>query len=297
MTKIKNKGNTFFKDKIAGIIFTDAYFIEYIETIVSNLLELKYEDVHGHLILITPRVNANFNTKGSIVDAAYESTNNIINIEINFNNDHFIQDKNYRYVCNLILKQEVGKNKKQKYLKNVTQININRFDYFHKNEFVYTSVLMEQKHHLIRSNLVTIYDINMDFLNNFKYNDIKEVSDSSLEKLLYPLVCDNINDLKKLYKGNKIMEKVTNKISVMQENWYEDLYYDPEELRRLGLEEAKEEAKAEGLAEGLAEGIKQTKIETAKNLIQMGLSNEDTSKATNLPVEEVIKLRESNKDN
>lgn len=312
------KNKTFLKDKMAGIIFTDTYFIEYVEAIISKILDLDFESVHGNLTLITPRVNANFNTKGSTVDAAYETNNYIINIEVNFNNDHYTQDKNGRYVCNLILKQDAGKNKLQKYYKNVTQININNYDYFHKGDFIYKSILMETKYHLQRSKLVTIYDINMDFLNQFQYNEIEEVSDNSLEKLLYPLICDNINDLKKLYKGNRIMEKVTNKMSVMQENWYEDLYYDPEELRRLGLEEAKEEArkearaeglaegkaeglaegkaeglaegKAEGLAEGKTEGILQAKTETIKNLFQMGMSKENISQVVNLSIEEITKF-------
>ena len=43
--------------------------------------------------------------------------------------------------------------------------------------------------------------------------------------------------------------------------------------------------------EGLKEGINQEKIEIAKNLLKMNMKIEDISKATNLSVEKIDKLR------
>ena len=46
----------------------------------------------------------------------------------------------------------------------------------------------------------------------------------------------------------------------------------------------------EGEARGLAEGSRQTRLETAKNLLQFGLSIENIAKATGLTQEEVEAL-------
>lgn len=46
-----------------------------------------------------------------------------------------------------------------------------------------------------------------------------------------------------------------------------------------------EEGRAEGRAEGIAKGIEQRNIEIAKNMLRKGLSAEDISEMTGLPVD------------
>ena len=50
------------------------------------------------------------------------------------------------------------------------------------------------------------------------------------------------------------------------------------------------DAREEGIQAGIAQGSYQTKLETAKNLIDIGLSVENISKATGLSREEIEKL-------
>ena len=50
------------------------------------------------------------------------------------------------------------------------------------------------------------------------------------------------------------------------------------------------DAREEGIQQGIAQGSYQTKLETAKNLIDIGLSVENISKATGLSREEIAKL-------
>ena len=54
------------------------------------------------------------------------------------------------------------------------------------------------------------------------------------------------------------------------------------DARRAGIQE--------GIQAGIAQGSYQTKLETAKNLIDIGLSVENISKATGLSREEIAKL-------
>ena len=59
------------------------------------------------------------------------------------------------------------------------------------------------------------------------------------------------------------------------------------EARREGLAEGR----SAGLAEGRAEGSYQAKVETAKNLIEIGLSIENIAKTTGLSREEIEKIK------
>ena len=63
------------------------------------------------------------------------------------------------------------------------------------------------------------------------------------------------------------------------------------------LEEKLNEFKAEGREEGIAEGEKNTRIETARNLLLMtDFSIDKISKITLLPLEEIEKLKQDLKE-
>ncbi len=130
----------YLKDNIAGIIFTDKDCKDYVEAVISKALDIDKSIVKDNLILTTPRVNANVNREYCTVDAIYENNTSIINIEINYNNSEKLQNKNLKYVCNLILKQT--KPGKKINLKPIYQININNFDIFKDNEFISRSYIM-----------------------------------------------------------------------------------------------------------------------------------------------------------
>ena len=62
------------------------------------------------------------------------------------------------------------------------------------------------------------------------------------------------------------------------------------DARRAGIQEGIQAGIAQGRSEGIAQGSYQAKLETAKNLIDIGLSTENISKATGLSREEIAKL-------
>ena len=47
-----------------------------------------------------------------------------------------------------------------------------------------------------------------------------------------------------------------------------------------------------GMAKGMAKGMEKEKIATARRLLSMGLSDEQVSTATELPLEEIQKMKE-----
>ena len=58
------------------------------------------------------------------------------------------------------------------------------------------------------------------------------------------------------------------------------------------IDTALEKGREEGMAEGMAKGMEKEKQSTARRLLSMGLSEEQVSTATELPLEEIQKLRE-----
>ena len=80
---------------------------------------------------------------------------------------------------------------------------------------------------------------------------------------------------------------------------YEDslkAYRDVKNSIDTALEKGREEGMAEGMAKGMekgmAEGMAKEKLFTARRLLSMGLSEEQVSTATELPLEVIQKLRE-----
>ena len=79
---------------------------------------------------------------------------------------------------------------------------------------------------------------------------------------------------------------------------YEDslkAYRDIKNSIDTALEKGREEGMAKGMEKGLEkgreEGMEKEKIATARRLLSMGLSEEQVSTATELPLEEIQKLR------
>ncbi|MBQ4330953.1 MAG: hypothetical protein IJC31_03850, partial [Spirochaetaceae bacterium] len=62
------------------------------------------------------------------------------------------------------------------------------------------------------------------------------------------------------------------------------------ECRRDGYEEGLHTGREEGISIGLERGTYQTKLETARSMLAMGLSPEQISQATKLPMETISHL-------
>ena len=69
-----------------------------------------------------------------------------------------------------------------------------------------------------------------------------------------------------------------------------DIAVQRQESLMIGIRQGIERGKSLGLAEGEARGSRQKALETAKNLIDIGLSTENISKATGLRRDEIEKL-------
>ena len=76
-----------------------------------------------------------------------------------------------------------------------------------------------------------------------------------------------------------------------------DKFWDSVSVERTLIDDSyqkgKEKGKEEGIAEGMEKGMNQKALEIAKNMLAMGLSTEQVSKATQLPLEIIKNLSNS----
>ena len=71
-----------------------------------------------------------------------------------------------------------------------------------------------------------------------------------------------------------------------------DIYATRKFDEKRGMEIGMAKGMAKGMEKGMAKGMAKEKIATARRLLSMGLSDEQVSTATELPLEEIQKLKE-----
>lgn len=253
---------------------------EYLVRLISASTGISVKLLRNNIELITPNINSNSNYVNSVSDVMVKDNENYYNIEINYNNVPIAIVKNNIYMYNSILRQ-VHKSDDYKNVKGVIQININNYDLFNKGEFVYDSMMIEKKHHIVRDNMLRVIDINLDFLSNIDYNKIKKGNEYNLEKLLYFFVCNDKKLLDNIYNGNGLMRDISKIFNIDIEDLDKQLYYDYDEyMKEVSYEQGEIDAT-----------LKRNK-EIIKNMLDNNLDKDLMLKITNLKEEELNKIIE-----
>ena len=235
---------------------------EYLVRLISASTGISVKLLRNNIELITPNINSNSNYVNSVSDVMVKDNENYYNIEINYNNVPIAIVKNNIYMYNSILRQ-VHKSDDYKNVKGVIQININNYDLFSKGEFVYDSMMIEKKHHIVRDNMLRVIDINLDFLSNIDYNKIKKGNEYNLEKLLYFFVCNDKKLLDNIYNGNGLMRDISKIFNIDIEDLDKQLYYDYDEYMK---EVSYEQGEIDATLKRNKEKQKAEKYITNKNL-------------------------------
>ena len=253
---------------------------EYLVRLISASTGINVKLLRNNIELVTPNINSNSNYVNSVSDVMVKDNENYYNIEINYNNVPIAIVKNNIYMYNSILRQ-VHKSDDYKNVKGVIQININNYDLFGKGEFVYDSMMIEKKHHIVRDNMLRVIDINLDFLSNIDYNKIKKGNKYNLEKLLYFFVCNDKKLLDNIYNGNGLMRDISKIFNIDIEDLDKQLYYDYDEyMKEVSYEQ------------GEIDGILKNQKEIIKNMLENNFDKETMLKATKLDEEKLNKIIE-----
>lgn len=286
----------FLKDVVATKILKAEECREYLACIIAAVLNIDKMYILHNLKLLDTEVSQNIHTKDQEVDVIVENEEMVVNIEINTINSKQSRIKNNIYIAQLIIRQTFPGELYN--IKPIVQINVDSFDLYGKNEFIYHSILMEEKYHLKRSNSnIDIYDINLDFLSELNYNQVRNLNEKDLEWLLYIFVCQDKTLRNNLYSKNGMMRKVKKKMESFMKEFDGILYYNHDEFRASELEELKQDAYKEGMEQGIQQGIeqgsKQNAIGIAKKMLAKNKNLKEIQEFTNLSIKEIEELKAS----
>lgn len=248
---------------------------EYLVRIISEVTGIESDLLRDNIELITNEVSSNAYLVNSTVDSIFKGDNKYFNIEINYNNTPIALVKNNIYLYNMVLRQ-VKKSKDYNRINPVIQININNYDKFKEGDFVYKSQMIESKSGKVRDEIITIYDINLEYLERIDYNEIKKGISYNLEKLLYIFICGNEEILDYIYNGDEIMLEIKDEFKSQIKELDEMLYYDPEELKRIGEQQIREDERKN----------------IVKNMVDNDLSDDLIMKSLNITLEELQNLKQ-----
>ena len=228
-----NRERVLLKDKVVKKLLNseNPTCREYLVRLISASTGIDVRELRNNIELVTPNINSNSNYVNNVSDVMVRDDKNYYNIEINYNNVPIAIVKNNVYMYSSILRQ-IHKSDDYKNVKAVIQINIDNYDLIKRGEFVYDSMMIEKKHHIIRDNMLRVIDINLDFLSQIDYNEVKKGNKYNLEKLLYFFVCKDKKLLDGIYNGNGLMRDISKIFNIDIDSLDEQLYYDYDEYMK-----------------------------------------------------------------
>ena len=284
--KKENKKEKFYmlSDRIVKKLFTigSKASEDFLYLIISKTIKVPIEDLKRDFKMMHPQIALNNKNINSEADLVFENDKIYISLEINYSDYKSLSKKNFSYVCCLYLR-DLLPNSDYKNLKEVYSINIDGFDYFGQNKFIYESEMIEKNLLMPRNLGIHYIDINLEYLEKLGYNNITD----ELEKSLYIFVCNNKNILYELYEEGSFMREFLKEAEKLSSDLDELLYYDK---KKLDQEMVYNNGKEDGLEEGIEEGEKKKSLEIAKKMITRGDNLDDIEEITGLTKEEILKL-------
>lgn len=291
-------------DYIFKRIFGDEKNKDILIDFLEATLKININDVQ---IINSELTKENISDKKSILDIRATIDDNIqVDIEIQVARTIYMPQRSLYYWSKIYCEQlETG----QKYSKLKKTIAINILDFNTLDTKKYHSIfkLKENEENYILTDLLEIHFLEMNKLKDYDKNDnlsqwinfIKADSKEVLEEMakVNPRIDKAVNVLETMCHDKKaraeylsremaLHDEATRIEEAMEEGYEQGL----EEGKVKGIAEGKAEGIAEGIATGKEEGKEEALIESAINLIKLGLTLDVISSAIPLSQEKLIDL-------
>ena len=302
MNKTQEKVIPLIQDFILYEILTDHNLKEYVSYIVSKIMNMDYDYVLKEMTVISPRHRiSNKRSKRMISDIVLRIGNNIINIEGNKKYYKGLLERNHIYYSKLI-SNSLSINDSYKNTLAVTQINFNNFA-VNKSRLVINEYLVMEKNNLdIELELFKKFHMNLDRIKKKCYNNNKKLT--IFERYLAIMIIEEKSMLKKIAKGNRVLERVVERIMEINENYDEwvRVYDVVEENNRMwrtivaNKEEVieREKKKAEKRFQRVENKLHKAEnntIQIVKNLLKQNLDINLISEVTGMSVNKIKDLK------
>ena len=228
--------------------------------------------------------------KGNVDILYCYNQNNYINFEMNLEYSESLLIKNNYYHCKIMSENFYSGENYEK--GKIIQINLNCFDIEKGGNNVNLYKIMNTySYHIENENFIK-YHINMDKIYESCYNESNKKL-TLLEKMISILKEENIERLIKLCEDNFMLEKVVRRIITMNNEEFCIGMYDKEMVDRKFQAMLKEEYEKKGMKKGMEKGMEKGKYEIIKNMLKNNLEIPFIEKMTNIPKNEILKLKEN----
>lgn len=237
------------------------------------------------------RNTGNLEIKRKNLDALLTTSIGKIGIEVNALNKPYVKPRNMAYICDIYASHTlVG----EEYDEETKIIQIN-FSYGLKEDYKYTTYKIQNnnKKEFVKNFL--IYEVNMDYYKKLWYTEDERV----IEENIYIIMLDlDKEELEKISKKDKVVKKYMEEIVKLNGSTiFREYMTREEDLRKIRnsliMEEKKkslEKGMKQGMKQGMKNGIEEGILKVAKNLKNMGMSEDEIITATGLSVSKIKEL-------
>ena len=292
----KNRGTDFVIPMSWDVMFEQMFIskevmplLEYIISIFNNV---DINDVKGKVKLLPNELRQNFakdtRSKSDIIAEYFKDEKNTDKYIVEMNSSKKMPWRNVFYAYKVASGGISIAN--DKYVKTYDTILIN-FNNFHdsKHKFIRT-ITMRDEDGIVYDDSTIIYEVNMAKAKDLSYNytNKREEQIAIISRMLMAESSVELNKESNIIMNKKDTEKLVNRAKELSSDDEYIRLFDEEEnykelIRNTELAEAREE--------GIKLGSKETAIDIAKNLIKIGLTNEQIVETTKISIAEIDKLR------
>ncbi len=265
-------------DRVFKSIFANEDDPSLLQEFLSRLLDKKIEIIH-FLKNEQPIVSVNDKTKS--VDLLVKIDNEYTHLEVNTSYNNLIRTRNFNYFTN-IYSRKTTRGQIYDFKTKFLHIDLN-YNMPINSDFKYSYFIQTLNGDKYIDNF-KIMVFNMDKYMKYWYTNDSE----NIDKYKHLIMLDlEESDLKKLSIGDDFVKEFEDKITNLnnQETFQSFMSY--EDDQRL----LNNSYKAMAYEEGMEKGVKQTKIETAKSMLELDIEIDKIIKVTGLSLSEINDLK------
>lgn len=299
-------------DNMFKTMFVNSKNVKYGAKLISYFVESSYEELLSSIRILNNEVDKdNIYSKNQRCDYVAQINDAIVNIEVNCNStiDALLKSLTYGYRW---FTKDIKVGSGYTFTQTI-QINLNNFSFKGIGEVIEIFYLQNDKQDVITDKLIFI-NVSIPNLREKWYNKgINELDE--LERYVLSLIETDVLKAREIGMDDEFMQNSIDEqvkfcmTDDLREAYDHDLAW-KEECRRQGLEEGREQGLSEGRAEGKAQGLEEGRAEgreegraegreegrvegreeIIKNMSRNGMSKQEISKMTNIPIREIEKI-------
>lgn len=216
---------------------------------------------------------------------------NGVKIIVEMNSKKAMLDRNYIYLFKVASRALKSGDTTYSNIKSTILVNFNNTNKSQKN-FIDICYLKNQDDETV-TRVIKVLNVNIAKALDKRYNCLNEF-EKKMAIICRILTATKLSDLKKETDCFMTKEESKNFINRAKELSSDDemvTMFDQENMHEMIRNTELKEAHESGIEQGIEQGSKETAIDIAKNMIKIGLTNEQIIETTKLSIAEIDKLR------